>query len=114
MTSRRNTTEEEPPPAGLVVYAADDIAVLSLPSTPAQALASLTRAELAVAGLLVDGLSNAGIAAARGRSERTVANQVASIFGKLGVGSRAELARRHVFPSERSWSDDHGIDCSRY
>jgi DNA-binding CsgD family transcriptional regulator len=52
----------------------------------------LTRAELEVASALLDGGTNQQIAAARGSSVRTVANQVASIFRKLGVGSRGELA----------------------
>ena len=43
---------------------------------------------------VVAGRSNGEIAAARGRSVRTIANQVAAIFRKLGVGSRLELARR--------------------
>ena len=52
----------------------------------------LTGAELAVATALVEGGSNQQIAIARGSSVRTVANQVASIFRKLGVRSRGELA----------------------
>ena len=52
----------------------------------------LTRAEEEVARAAIGGLSNAEIATMRGRSERTIANQLASIFRKLGVTSRAELA----------------------
>ena len=44
--------------------------------------------------LLLDGKSNKAIAAARATSERTVANQLASIYRKLGVNSRSELASR--------------------
>lgn len=51
----------------------------------------LSRAERAVVMLALDGLSNQEIARARGTSLRTVANQIASIFRKLGVGSRPEL-----------------------
>lgn len=51
----------------------------------------LTTAERAVATLAVEGLSNAEIATRRGSSERTVANQLARIYEKLGIGSRAEL-----------------------
>lgn len=40
---------------------------------------------------LLDGQSNAEIAARRGRSARTVANQVAAVLRKLGVSSRIEL-----------------------
>lgn len=52
----------------------------------------LTGAELQVAAALVEGASNRQIATSRGSSVRTVANQVASIFRKLGVRSRGELA----------------------
>jgi len=63
------------------------------------ALGSLTRAEREVAFLIVDGLGNAEIGARRGGcSGRTVANQVAAIFDKLGVGSRLELVRRLARP----------------
>jgi DNA-binding NarL/FixJ family response regulator len=51
----------------------------------------LTSAEIAVAELAVAGLGNAEIGRRRGTSERTVANQLASIYRKLGVGSRTEL-----------------------
>lgn len=39
------------------------------------------------------GASNEEIASLRGRSVNTVAKQVASLFRKLGVRSRLELAR---------------------
>jgi DNA-binding NarL/FixJ family response regulator len=55
-------------------------------------LDSLTQAERAVAARLLEGRSNAEIARLRRTSARTVANQVASIFRKLDVGSRSELA----------------------
>jgi len=53
---------------------------------------ALTPSEQAVAELVVAGCSNAQVAQERGVSERTVANQVASVFRKLDVHSRAELA----------------------
>ena len=52
----------------------------------------LTAAEEEVVGLVLAGLSNAQIARRRGTRERTVANQLASIFRKVGVASRSELA----------------------
>ena len=52
--------------------------------------AGLTPSERAVLALLATGLDNAGIAAALGKREKTVRNQVSSIFAKLGVRSRAE------------------------
>jgi DNA-binding CsgD family transcriptional regulator len=55
----------------------------------------LSTAEREVARLAIDGMSNARIAERRSTSLRTVANQMASIFKKLGVGSRRELAARY-------------------
>jgi DNA-binding CsgD family transcriptional regulator len=52
---------------------------------------ALTRAEREVVEHVVAGRSNAQIAARRGTSVRTVANQLAAIFRKLAVGSRREL-----------------------
>lgn len=63
-------------------------------ATRAGASPSLTNAERAVMALLLEGKSNAEIAKARKTAVRTVANQVASLFRKYGVGSRAELAAR--------------------
>jgi DNA-binding NarL/FixJ family response regulator len=51
----------------------------------------LSPAEYAVARLLVEGLSHAEIAASRRASTRTVANQLATAFQKLGVSGRSEL-----------------------
>jgi DNA-binding NarL/FixJ family response regulator len=50
--------------------------------------AELTQAEREVLALIVDGHSNEGIAALRGRSQRTVANQVSALLRKTGLGSR--------------------------
>lgn len=59
---------------------------------PDTALAAwLAPAEHAVISLLVEGQSYAEIAEARRTSIRTVANQVASGFRRLGVSGRAEL-----------------------
>lgn len=52
----------------------------------------LTRAEREVVQLALAGLSNEAIALRRGSALRTVANQLASAYARLGVGSRAELA----------------------
>jgi DNA-binding CsgD family transcriptional regulator len=54
----------------------------------------LTPAEVDVVRLALEGNSNQAVAGLRGRSVRTVANQLASAYAKLGVGSRAELAAR--------------------
>ncbi len=52
----------------------------------------LTPAERQVALAVLAGYSNAEIARMRGSAPRTIANQIASIFRKLGVRSRGELA----------------------
>ena len=52
---------------------------------------ALTNAESEVARLVAKGMSNREIAAARATKERTVANQLKSIFQKFGIQSRVEL-----------------------
>jgi DNA-binding CsgD family transcriptional regulator len=68
--------------------------VLELAPPDSQVLAPLRPSERDVADQVISGRSNAEIARARSGSSRTVANQVASIFGTVGVQSRAELVRR--------------------
>ena len=57
-------------------------------------LHELSPGECAVVDLALEGLSNAQIARLRGRSPKTVANQLAAAFARLNVHSRAELASR--------------------
>jgi len=77
-------------PDDLVVSIAGDYAVLSF-ALPAGYDPLLTRAERDVALLVLAGKSHDEIAKIRGRATRTIANQVASVFRKLGVASRTEL-----------------------
>jgi DNA-binding NarL/FixJ family response regulator len=70
------------------------VAIFAFPlqtGTPVGAAPELTGAEVAVLQLIVDGKSNKEIALERRTSLRTVANQVANIFKKIGVSSRREL-----------------------
>lgn len=53
-------------------------------------ISGLTASELEVLTLLARGLDNGAIAAALAKSEKTVRNQVSSIFAKLGVRTRAQ------------------------
>ena len=53
---------------------------------------ALTAAKRAVLVLVAEGLSNREIAARRGTSPRTIANQVASLLAVFGASSREELA----------------------
>lgn len=64
---------------------------LPAPTFAGEHFAHLTDAERDVALRVVEGQSNAAIAEARGTHVRTVANQLAALFRKLGVASRSEL-----------------------
>jgi DNA-binding CsgD family transcriptional regulator len=75
---------------------AEEFVVLSYPMARVQPPPELTSAERHVVVALMEGKSNAAIAAERGTSPRTIANQVAAVFRKLGVRSRAELAARCI------------------
>jgi DNA-binding NarL/FixJ family response regulator len=68
----------------------EEVAVLTFPLPSPSLPSSLSAAERVVALAVLEGLSNSAIARARKTSVRTVANQVASLFQKLGVRSRAE------------------------
>ena len=85
------------PPPGLSAYEIEPerfLFVHELP--PAPQLAQLTHAEQAVLVLVLEGQSTAAIARARGTSPRTIANQIATLFRKVGVSSRAELAAKLI------------------
>lgn len=75
------------------VHNGQDVAVIRIVLAP-ELPTSLTAAERDVARLVIEGLSNAAIAARRSTSIRTVANQLRSIFAKLAVGSRRQLCSR--------------------
>jgi DNA-binding NarL/FixJ family response regulator len=68
-----------------------DYVVVSRPLGRPLVFAELTRAELAVAEGLLDGRSMRELAAQREVSERTIANQMAGVYRKLGIASRQEL-----------------------
>ena len=80
-----------PLPGDLIALESDDgeLAVLSF-TLPGDSAISLSSAESDVARHILAGRSNSEIAALRRCSTRTVANQVASLFRKLGVRSRSE------------------------
>lgn len=54
--------------------------------------AMLTPREQQIAAAIADGRSNRDIALQLGITEQTVKNHLTSIFGKVGVGSRLQLA----------------------
>lgn len=86
----------ETPADGVMVtrmdLGSDQFLVLSVKTEPGASLSTLTPAEREVVRGLLQGLSNAEIATNRKTSGRTVANQIAAVFRKLDVSSRAELA----------------------
>ncbi len=53
----------------------------------------LSRREMEVASLVAEGATNAQVAGSLFISERTVESHLASIFNKLGVDSRLQVAR---------------------
>jgi DNA-binding NarL/FixJ family response regulator len=79
-----------------IVVGDETLIVTSLPADAAgltdERLSALTKAERQIALDAAAGLSNQAIAKKRKRAVRTVANQLASIYRKLGIASRAELA----------------------
>ena len=76
--------------------AGDEFVVLSEPTLRATDFPILSQAERQVALLAIGGSSNQAIAASRGVRPRTVVNQLATIYRKLGVSSRSEMVARLV------------------
>jgi DNA-binding CsgD family transcriptional regulator len=74
-----------------VELAGVDYIVLSYPSPPHGVLLNLSQSESDVARAVATGLTNEEIAKGRGRSLFTVQNQLARIYKKLEISSRAEL-----------------------
>ena len=84
------------PPDGLerldVELSGEHYVVLSHPSLPQTALLGLSDVESTIARAVAAGQTNEEVATGRGRSVFTVQNQLARIYKKLGISSRAELA----------------------
>jgi DNA-binding NarL/FixJ family response regulator len=95
--SRKGVPAE--PPASLVAFELEPGKVLFVYDLAMPEIDGLTRAERAVLRLLLRGLDVTSIAASRGTSPRTITNQLARIYRKLGVGSRAELAAKVLAPA---------------
>ena len=75
-----------------IELAGERLAIGSHPIGDAKRFAALTDAEREVTIMLMQGATNMAIATKRGTAERTIANQAQSIYHKLGVRSRAQLA----------------------
>jgi DNA-binding CsgD family transcriptional regulator len=63
---------------------------------------ALTPAEARIAALVAEGKTNREVAAALFLSERTVEGHLSRVFGKLGVRSRTELARKLPSPTQEA------------
>ena len=77
-----------------VEFAGEELAMGAALLLDEQVLALLTDSEREIALDLVRGFTSTAIATRRGSSPLTVTSQVRSLYGKLGVGSRVELAAR--------------------
>jgi DNA-binding CsgD family transcriptional regulator len=87
------------------------LVVVSLPvKEDVPATTRLSPAERAVSRQVLAGLSNAAIARRRGCSPRTIANQLAAVYRKLGVSSRAELAAKLSRDGEEQEAEDRESD----
>ena len=94
-------SDEEQPylplPAGAEVeHLASDLVLLSFPMPKPLFPPELTGAEREVTRLVYYGASNVEIARARRVSPKTIANQLDSIYRKIGVTSRCELISRLI------------------
>jgi DNA-binding CsgD family transcriptional regulator len=87
---RRPPPRIDPPDLVALESPCGDLAILSFALSSPES-STLTPSESHVVELLLEGKTNAEIAALRATTPRTVANQVASLFRKLGVQSRLEL-----------------------
>jgi len=66
----------------------------------------LTAKEIQVASLVWQGLTNREIGKLMGTTEQVIKNHLRSIFDKLGVWSRLELAMYVASHGGKSWLED--------
>ena len=78
---------------------ARDAARLEGSARSADPLAPLTPRERQIAKLVLEGRSNREAGTILGLSERTVGNHLQSVFNRLGIGSRRELAAYVALPA---------------
>lgn len=75
-----------------ISIAGETLLVGDFPLINVRCVDGLTEAERSVLACLLAGSTNSDIARRRKTSDRTIANQIQSIFHKLGVSYRSELA----------------------
>jgi DNA-binding CsgD family transcriptional regulator len=93
-----------PLPSARVERHAEDGVVLSVELPDPRQIWSVSACEAEVVRMTLEGCSNRQIASARGTSPRTVANQLATIFRKVGVSGRSALKARAVEDHSRKWT----------
>lgn len=74
-----------------ITHGGHTYSILAVPRPERRLRQLVSPAEYAVLRLLVEGMSHAEMAKVRNTSVRTIANQLASAFHKLGVSGRSEL-----------------------
>jgi DNA-binding NarL/FixJ family response regulator len=72
----------------------------------------LNRKEITVATMVWEGKTNPEIAAVLGSTEQVIKNQLRSVFDKLGVWSRLELALYVASHGGARWTDGIQIQMS--
>lgn len=87
----RAGTPSPGPEASRIVVGEQELALLTFPLRPPTLPETFSAAEREIALAVLEGRSNAAIAAERSTSIRTVANQIGAMFRKLGVHSRPEF-----------------------
>lgn len=94
--SRQATGAALPPALTIDTLEVDGetLVVFAFPRAPRTTPGALTGAEQVVAELVLQGLTTAQIAAARWVASATISAQLRSIYRKLGVSSRTELAQQ--------------------
>lgn len=97
MISRSMQGADPPPPCVGVRFhqIGQGLLLVAVPKRLSSSLETLTDSELGVARLAAAGVSNRAAAALRGSATRTIANQLASVYRKLGISGRREL-RAHL------------------
>ena len=89
-------------PPGLEAYLGrfgdEPVVLLEWPTSAAPSTVKLSRSQTEVLELALAGHSSAEIAARRHRSRRTIENQLAAIYAKLGVRGRLQLFARLSSP----------------
>jgi DNA-binding NarL/FixJ family response regulator len=69
----------------------------------------MTAKEIQIAILVWEGLTNREISRIAGTTEQVIKNHLRSIFDKLGVWSRLELAMYVASHGGKNWPESHGL-----